>query len=94
MILETLITARSFFKYCLEGFNPNGWRPGDNQEVVVLVGALFEGAIWPHDSFDQLAQILLGYMSEPFNFFYHFCQMKLHLFAFAKFAQGGYWVRY
>ncbi|KAH1098189.1 hypothetical protein J1N35_015110 [Gossypium stocksii] len=59
------------------------------KKVAQSVGALSEGATWPHDSFDQLGQILLGYMSKPFNLFYHFCQMKLYLLAFAGFVQSG-----
>ncbi|PPD74077.1 hypothetical protein GOBAR_DD28994 [Gossypium barbadense] len=56
-------------------------RLGDNQEVAQSIGVLPDRATWPHDSFDQLGQILLGRMAEPFNLFYHFYQMKLRLFS-------------
>ncbi|PPS08897.1 hypothetical protein GOBAR_AA11754 [Gossypium barbadense] len=44
LIMQTLITVKNVFKYCLKGFSPNGWRPSDNQEVVESVSAVSECA--------------------------------------------------
>ncbi|MBA0614407.1 hypothetical protein Godav_014707 [Gossypium davidsonii] len=64
-------------------------RLGDKQDVAQSVGVLPDRATWPHDSFDQLGQILLGRMAEPFNLFYHFYQMKLRLFSLIEIIAGG-----
>lgn len=46
-------------------------------EVAQSLGALLEGCTWPHNSFDKLGLILRG-----------FTEMKVHLFALAKYSQG------
>lgn len=41
---KLVITTRSVFEHCLEGFSPNGNRPRDNVEVARSVGALPDSA--------------------------------------------------
>ncbi|PPR95940.1 hypothetical protein GOBAR_AA24728 [Gossypium barbadense] len=79
------------FQYCLEGYSPNGWRHSDNMEVAQSLGVLLEGYTWLDGLFDELGIILWGSTGEPINFFYCFYEMKLRLFAFAKYSQreGG-----
>ncbi|KAA3458956.1 pentatricopeptide repeat-containing protein [Gossypium australe] len=42
LVLEDLITTKNVFRYCLEGYIPNGWRLGDSEEISLSVGALSE----------------------------------------------------
>ncbi|PPD82017.1 hypothetical protein GOBAR_DD21055 [Gossypium barbadense] len=51
------------FRYFLKGFSPNGWRPGDNLEVIELVGVLSKGI--DQGSEDTLSRI--DSISRKFN---------------------------
>ncbi|PPS17240.1 hypothetical protein GOBAR_AA03331 [Gossypium barbadense] len=60
LILETFITTRNVFRYCLEGFSHNGWRLSNNQEVAQSVSALFEMKLHPFALVEFAQWVLLG----------------------------------